>query len=103
MPVERRVAAALLGVALVSTIGACKEEGIRAYRAPKEPVPGAVAAGPADTLGVAWTAPPGWREIQSSQPSRVATFNPGEGLPEVAINVFPGDTGGLLANVNRWR
>ena len=36
---------------------------------------------------------------------RVATFEAGEGegMLEVAVSQFPGDVGGLLANVNRWR
>ena len=36
---------------------------------------------------------------------RVATFRAGEGesAVEIAVSQFPGDVGGLLANVNRWR
>ena len=37
---------------------------------------------------------------------RRATFllkNTGGQTAEVAVSVFPGDVGGLLANVNRWR
>ncbi len=51
----------------------------------------------------AWTLPEGWRRAPD-KPMRAATFyaGPGETL-ECYIAVFPGDTGGLLANVNRWR
>ena len=53
--------------------------------------------------GFAWTLPEGWRRAPD-KPMRAATFftGPGETL-ECYIAVFPGDTGGLLANVNRWR
>jgi hypothetical protein len=34
---------------------------------------------------------------------RLATFKSGQGLPDVLLSAFPGDTGGLLANINRWR
>ena len=36
---------------------------------------------------------------------RAATFQAGEGdaAIEVAVSQFPGDVGGMLANVNRWR
>ncbi len=34
---------------------------------------------------------------------RLATFRTGQGSPEVTLSAFPGDSGGLLANINRWR
>jgi hypothetical protein len=51
----------------------------------------------------AWTLPEGWRR-GPEKPMRAATFyaGPGETL-ECYIAVFPGDTGGVVANVNRWR
>ena len=64
---------------------------------------------PASQLSAAdnpeWTIPEGWRE-QPAGPMRRATFaigGPGDGSAEVAVTAFPGDLGGLLANVNRWR
>lgn len=52
-----------------------------------------------------WTVPANW---QAGMPSsvRVASFvvKGAEGkLADIAITAFPGDVGGQLANVNRWR
>ncbi len=63
------------------------------------PVPNA--AGPSLT----WTAPADWQAKPASA-MRKATFlvpAPGGGTFELAITAFPGDVGGELANVNRWR
>lgn len=52
--------------------------------------------------GVSWTIPAGWsQDIGSGM--RFATLRPAAGEPEIAVSNFPGDVGGLLANVNRWR
>jgi len=52
-----------------------------------------------------WQVPPDWKEQPPSQ-MLLAKFllsgNAGA-KAEVTVSVFPGDTGGLLANVNRWR
>jgi hypothetical protein len=48
-----------------------------------------------------WTAPAGWRS-QSGSAVRRGSYAVGGGA-EVAITAFPGDVGGVLANVNRWR
>lgn len=53
-----------------------------------------------------WTTPSGWQEGQTEAGSfRIATFTVVDGAKaaEVAITRFPGDVGGVLANVNRWR
>ena len=51
----------------------------------------------------AWTLPDGWREAPA-KPMRAVTFfaGPGEEL-ECYVTVFPGEAGGVLLNVNRWR
>ena len=51
-----------------------------------------------------WEIPAGWQEAPPSQ-MLLAKFVVGgkEGQAEVTVSAFPGDTGGLLANVNRWR
>ena len=58
-----------------------------------------------DVASPTWTVPAGWSKLEGEKPMRVATFKAGEGANavEVAISVFPGDVGGLLGNVNRWR
>jgi len=63
---------------------------------------------PSDTaapLPLQWTTPEGWSERNESNPSRLATLDvaDGEQRAEVSITRFPGDVGGLLPNVNRWR
>jgi hypothetical protein len=53
-----------------------------------------------------WETPAGWQEQQSqSSQFRLASFTvtEGERLAEVVITRFPGDVGGVLANINRWR
>jgi len=59
--------------------------------------------GPAPALP-AWTVPPGW---QTEPPGAMvlAKFTAVENgaKAEVSVSSFPGDVGGLLANINRWR
>jgi hypothetical protein len=53
----------------------------------------------------AMVAPEGWQALPAGQ-MQVAKFavKTGEGAKaEVSVSVFPSDTGGTLANVNRWR
>jgi hypothetical protein len=52
-----------------------------------------------------WSVPAQWKELPAGQ-MQVAKFAVPErsgATGEVFVSVFPGDTGGLLANVNRWR
>ena len=52
-----------------------------------------------------WTVPGEWKELPAGQ-MQVAKFAVpprGSAKAEVFVSVFPGDTGGTLANVNRWR
>lgn len=52
-----------------------------------------------------WPVPEGWTPLPPGQ-MQVAKFAVPErdgGKAEVAVSTFPGDTGGMLANVNRWR
>lgn len=59
--------------------------------------------------GVVWTLPQGWTERPATQAMRIATIDTGTsggagaGGLEIAVTAFPGDVGGRLANVNRWR
>jgi hypothetical protein len=52
-----------------------------------------------------WIAPDGWTLVPGERPMRLATYQVQgpSGPVEVAISRFPGDVGGMLANVNRWR
>ncbi len=112
-------------VVLLLSASGCEREEIRAYQVSKEPPAKMQAQGPASPSslggasglqsgrrdGVVWTLPPGWTERPATQAMRIATIEVGEwvggdakssGL-EIAVTAFPGDVGGRLANVNRWR
>ena len=52
-----------------------------------------------------WTVPDGWKAAPHNE-MQVASFSVagnGKGKADVFVSVFPSDTGGTLANVNRWR
>ncbi|MGD1030435.1 MAG: hypothetical protein ABSA05_04780 [Opitutaceae bacterium] len=56
---------------------------------------------PADTsASLVWQAPADW---QSKPGNAMRKGSYAAGAAEVAITAFPGDVGGVLANVNRWR
>ena len=93
-------------LALPLALAACRDAKVALYRVPKEkdpelPVASAPAAGPALT----WTAPAEWRAKPASAMRKGSYAVPGEGGVEadLSITAFPGDVGGELANVNRWR
>lgn len=48
-----------------------------------------------------WQAPDAWREAEGSAIRKGTYRTPGGA--ELAITAFPGDVGGLEANINRWR
>ncbi len=79
------------------------------------PAPASVAPPPADMAGppvvkadgpgLKWTAPAGWQEKPAAA-MRKATFvitGANGATAELAVTAFPGDVGGELANLNRWR
>lgn len=98
---------------LVFLLAACSEQDVSVYRVAKESAPPAPMAreqthggmGEPAGEGVAWTLPQGWvREPASGM--RLASFKApakGGGQAEVSVVVLPGEAGGALANVNRWR
>jgi len=118
---------------LLLALTACRESKVTAYRIPKEKeielpeghpptagaMPGADAtagampgmdmmnAAPVPTAegpGLSWTAPAEWK-LGPPAPMRKATFTIAgpAGTAELTVTAFPGDVGGDLANVNRWR
>jgi hypothetical protein len=76
-------------------------------------VPGAVADsraatafGPLIGLVDRWVLPDGWQVDKKDDSIRFATLRATldpTTIVEVAVTVFPGDVGGELANLNRWR
>lgn len=112
-------------------LGACRDPQLSAYSVPKERVApkdaihGAAASGaaptpaPADMSGgmagqavptaagmaLSWTAPTHWEARQGSS-MRKATYvvkTEDGATADLAVTAFPGDVGGEVANVNRWR
>jgi hypothetical protein len=112
----------LLSLAVATLpLAACNKPKIEVYTAPKDnPAPSTpaenaaatapAAATPAPGAPVAvsqfkWTVPADWKETKPG-PMQQARFTVPEkdgAQAEVAVSVFPSDTGGTLANVNRWR
>ena len=52
-----------------------------------------------------WKVPEGWQTLPPGQMQvgKFAVPARGEAKAEVFVSIFPSDTGGVLANVNRWR
>jgi hypothetical protein len=94
-------------------LAGCEEPRIESYTTKKEsappaqamPQPPAAPSSPPQAVDASWPIPEGWTVDPQQRPMRLATFRAGEGgnSLEVALSEFPGDTGGILANVNRWR
>ena len=69
------------------------------------PAPAAEVAAASDSPKRSWTVPPQWKELPAGQ-MQTAKFAVPEregAKAEVSVSIFPSDTGGTLANVNRWR
>ncbi len=92
-------------------VAGCGREDIKVYTVPKEPVattsePMARRPAAPATPQLRLTLPAGWKESPPSE-FRVASFRVrGKDAREdadVSVVPLPGDAGGDLANVNRWR
>ncbi len=88
-------------LAALFAAAACHKDAIETRRVPKE---SAAVAAPMVSGRLHWQTPKGWTELPGSA-MRVATFQlpKGPGKAEVTVVALPGDVGGELANVNRWR
>jgi hypothetical protein len=73
---------------LLPLLAGCSEPKVSFYEAPK------------DGWGVEWTAPEGWPS-KPGDGMRRATYV--AGAAELTVISLPGEAGGPLANVNRWR
>jgi hypothetical protein len=88
-----------LGLALLFAFvfSGCDREEIRVYSVPKE-------SPPPTEKAVSVPVPPDWKQVEPGQMLRSKYVIAGQGgRAEVSVSAFPGATGGLLANVNRWR
>jgi hypothetical protein len=118
---RRRSALPLLASLLL--LGACRDAKVTTYQAPKDP-PEAMTAGPGPATAapgatdmastavptaagadLIWTAPAGWKPKPAAAMRKGSYAVPGADGAEadLSITAFPGDVGGELANVNRWR
>ncbi|MFL2825746.1 MAG: hypothetical protein ACJZ8T_01590 [Coraliomargaritaceae bacterium] len=106
----------VIGLVLLS---ACEQQAAESYTIPKEKstvattsqseepkmqvLPGMQSF--ADSAsGISYQTPDSWTEFPPSS-IRKANFkiDNASGTAEVSVTVFPGDVGGTLANINRWR
>lgn len=106
--------ASLVVFSSVFLMAACGDESITRARVPKsEEAPAAMGGMPQDehaghdhsaqAAGLKWTLPSGWKETAGTG-MRLATWTPPGGLKtEGTVVSLPGDSGGELANANRWR
>lgn len=124
----RPVLAASVAAVLLLSFSGCRRDEIRTYAIAKEKSSSSVAA-PDSALpsmpapmgdatmantavstaagpGLTWDLPSGWTP-GPEKPMRKATLlvpaSGGGAGAELAVTAFPGDVGGTLANVNRWR
>ena len=110
----------IVGALLVAA--GCGRDEVAHYRVPKADPTAAPAQGSTAGMGsvppgalppppdvsttgsLTWSLPKGWTENRSAGGMRYATLKPGaSGKVEVSVTVFPGQAGGEIANVNRWR
>ena len=117
------------GLTLLVAGTGCQKDEITTYRVAKEPVPttppAAAAAAPAPSPApagaggaamantpvatasgnaLAWTAPANWTAKAAGAMRKGSYSVKGDGgEADMAITAFPGDVGGDLANLNRWR
>jgi hypothetical protein len=107
----------LLSAALV--LAACQREQVTHYRIaktapsaatrqtpqapPQQPEAPASLEPARPDSGLAWTLPKGWTQSKGGG-MRYATIKPANGGNlEISVVVLPGEAGGEVANVNRWR
>jgi hypothetical protein len=105
----------LLFCAVAALLASCRDESIATYRVPKEaPSPVVPAPATAGTSDITWTLPAGWTTQPDPSGMRKGSFlvsgadgaksdRVGGAKADMSVTAFPGDVGGDLPNVNRWR
>lgn len=104
--------------AMLPLLASCRDHQIKTYTVPKErPEPAVsvanmspdrMANAPVDTAhgaALTWTAPSHWvpKEGSAMRKATYAISGQGGAEAELTVTAFPGDVGGDLANINRWR
>ena len=102
-----------LVLTLPAFVVSCERVDVREYEAPKETFPQKAAVreqieqaqNSAHTSAISLKAPSGWQR-QPPAPMRKASFvvEGADGAKvDISVTSFQGESGGLLANINRWR
>ena len=100
MPAQAAAAPATAPTAGAAQTGAEQAAAAQAGGASMANTAVATASGP----GLTWTAPAHWKPKPGSAMRKGSYAITGEGgEADLAISAFPGDVGGDLANLNRWR
>ncbi len=118
-------ASLLVLIGLVGLSLGCRSDQVMHYRVPKEAaashpdhpghdqegLPPQAPAGadlpqppaPTGPGSLKWSLPKGWSQLPGSGMRYATLQTPYSGRLEATVTVFPGQAGGELANVNRWR
>jgi|SRR5271165_736918 len=89
----------------------CDNDKVEVYKIPKEGINVAMQSGSAGLVPpppgspAQWTKPESWREQPLSE-MRLGSFKvegPNADTADVSVIAFPGEAGGLISNINRWR
>jgi hypothetical protein len=100
----------ILLIATTLALTSCNNDKIEVYQIPKEGINVAMQRGSAGLVPppgspAQWTKPEDWKEQPLSE-MRLGSFKV-EGSnadsADVSVIAFPGEAGGLLSNINRWR
>jgi hypothetical protein len=91
-------------------LASCRNDKVEVYKIPKEEITVAMQNGSAGLVPppgnpAQWTKPDGWSE-QSLSEMRLGSFKvdgPNGSSADVSVIAFPGEAGGLISNLNRWR
>jgi hypothetical protein len=100
----------LLFVAALALVS-CDNDKVEVYKIPKEGINVAMQSGSAGLVPpppgspAQWTKPESWKEQPLSE-MRLGSFKvegPNADVADVSVIAFPGEAGGLISNINRWR
>ena len=102
-----------LVLTLPAFVVSCERVDVREYEAPKETFPQKAAVreqieqaqNSGETSAIGLKTPPGWQR-QPPAPMRKASFvveGANGAKVDISVTSFAGESGGLLANINRWR
>jgi hypothetical protein len=95
-----------IGATLGLLTTGCREEGVQAYRAPKDDATESNRPAESSPQKAPWVVPEGWAEKPSTSGSRIASYSIASKdgrSAEVSVSALSGTGGGALDNVNLWR